>query len=433
MLRRETFIICLVMIVCTGAVLAVLLLRPGDPGATDRITPERYREIANELFNQALYPQAVGQYDRYLQAARPGPDETARIHYHVAKIHQDKQADFAAALARLIMAKNLAPAGDLVKDINNRMIACLEHLERSIDAQALLRERTRLTGDDSAPAARPGEPIAKLGDRLITMGDFEAALAQLPPYMAQHYDTPEKKFEFYQQFIARQVLADAAGRKGYGSDPEIQKQLGDIKQDLMVQKLLRTEVQEKSEPTAEEVRLYYEAHSGDYIRPRAVEIAHLQVKDEDQARELLKQLRDGADFAELCREHSADEKTRDDGGYIGFIEEDQPIPGLGEQPALTRAAFDVKVGEYSYVVESDLGYHLLKVLSDRPRSRIPFEQAAERVRADLTRERMQKTQQDLLERYLKAEDIRLYEDVFLQQVGLDSRGFSSRQQPAIGE
>lgn len=410
---RDTYILGGLIVVCSVVVIAAEVLMGAGGATTDA---EVYRSIAGELATKNLHAQAIGYYDRYLEAARPAPEKAANIHYAVGKMYQDELANFEEALSRYVAAKNLHDKAPYERELNSRMVQCLERLERSLDAKNLLRESTALKADrrKSVPADKV---IATVGERQYSIADFEAEWQKLPPMVRQQMTDPQRKFEVFRQIIARDVLAEAAERKGLAKDPEVQRRLEEMRSDIIVQTLLEQEVESKVAPTEQDLRLFHEARSERYIMPRQVEIAHIQLDTREEAEEVLDDLRDGADFAATAREESEDAATADKGGYIGFVTEEGPIPGLGAFPSINRAAFDVRVGQYSFVVETDLGYHILHIMSERPRDVAPFDQVRDQVRQDFIAERSQEVQQELFQRYLEGDDVAINETAFYRQLG----------------
>ena len=63
--------------------------------------------------------------------------------------------------------------------MNKNVIACLERLQRPADAQQALKESTSFEGQTQK--SRPGEVIAKIGNRDITLGDLDFEISKLPP------------------------------------------------------------------------------------------------------------------------------------------------------------------------------------------------------------------------------------------------------------
>ncbi len=88
---------------------------------------------------------------------------------------------------------------------------------------------------------------------------------------------------------------------------------------------------------------------------------HILVDTEEEARQLLDQIRAGADFAELARRYSQDASTRDAGGDLGFFPR-----GILTSPEVEEAAFALQPGQISDVIRSELGYHIIQVVERDP-------------------------------------------------------------------
>jgi len=91
-----------------------------------------------------------------------------------------------------------------------------------------------------------------------------------------------------------------------------------------------------------------------------VKARHILVKDENKAKEIEKKIKDGGNFADLAKEFSEDQSSKDDGGMLAggeFLFKE--LSGL--PPEIEDAIFKLKAGEVSPIVKSSLGFHLLKV------------------------------------------------------------------------
>ena len=94
-----------------------------------------------------------------------------------------------------------------------------------------------------------------------------------------------------------------------------------------------------------------------------VHIRHIAVNSPESAQDIVTQLQEGADFAELAVSRSEDTLTRDDGGDLGWF------PAGIVAPELERVAFSLQVGETSGVIQLGEGYHVIQLVerqSDRP-------------------------------------------------------------------
>ena len=105
-----------------------------------------------------------------------------------------------------------------------------------------------------------------------------------------------------------------------------------------------------------------------------------------KAEDLLKQLKNGADFAELAKKYSED-GSKDQGGDLGWFTHGQMVPEFDS------AAFALKPKELSGVVTSQYGYHIIQVMEKDPAKLKPFEEVkdelAKEVRAQSVTDKMQ--------------------------------------------
>lgn len=103
--------------------------------------------------------------------------------------------------------------------------------------------------------------------------------------------------------------------------------------------------------TEEEMAAYYEEHKDDFVEVHA---RHILVRTEAEAQELKAKLDAGADFAELAKEYSLDGSAQN-GGDLGYFGKGRMV-----QP-FEDAAFALEPGEISEPVQTQFGYHLIKV------------------------------------------------------------------------
>ena len=227
--------------------------------AKPNVPAERVRDFANVLYNRDLYKQAIAEYEHYLQNYSLDEREQANISYTIGNIYFDRLRDYEGALAYYLRVKELYPKSELVDDASKRVIECLERLQRSADAQQALEESTMLDPAKATPK-RPGEVIAKIGDREITTGDLEFEMKNLPPFMQAQIKDRGKKIEFLKQYIASELLYNTAKRKGLENDQEVIAAAFQAKKNLAVQKLLQEEIGQNVQIDPSNLELYYRAN-----------------------------------------------------------------------------------------------------------------------------------------------------------------------------
>lgn len=124
----------------------------------------------------------------------------------------------------------------------------------------------------------------------------------------------------------------------------------DLKLNLTLRKLAAGSL------TEEDKKGFYEKNKE---RLAQVEASHILVKTKEEADSILKELKEGKDFAALAQKHSLDPQSKPKGGYLG------PFSHGVMDPAFEKGAFETKVGEISDVIKSNFGFHIIKVVSKK--------------------------------------------------------------------
>lgn len=149
---------------------------------------------------------------------------------------------------------------------------------------------------------------------------------------------------------------------------------------------LKAEDLEPAEPVTEEaVKTYYEEQKNQYLEPERRRVSHILVdlgEDAAAAKEkadmLLAELNSGADFATLAEEKSDDIVSAELGGDLDWIEREMMDPAF-EDAAFSLAA----VGDVSEVVESEFGYHIIKLTDIQRQQAQSFDDVKDELRAEL--------------------------------------------------
>jgi len=247
----------------TAFLLGGLLLSSCQKASKPAVDADKLREYAGDLVNRALYKQAIDVYSDYLANYNINDDERANVNYIIANTYFDRVHDYESALAYYLKVKHLYPESSLIGEINKKVVACLERLERSEDAQQALDETVQMN-PDAKPKKRPGAVVARIGKREITQGDLDFELSQLPQSVREQFKTKEQKLNFLRDFVATELLYDTAKRAGLDKDAEVIEAAFQAKKGYMVQKLLQQRIAAKAQIEADDLQLYWDAHKDDY-------------------------------------------------------------------------------------------------------------------------------------------------------------------------
>lgn len=245
----------------------------------------------------------------------------------------------------VMLAERQRSGRPLPKDSAEYAALRLQIVERLIEDELLVQQAARDT-------------MVKVTDQQV-QSTVEASLRQT-------------RSQFSSDLEYRQQLQDA----GLGTPEEYRRYVTEqVRRDLIKQQLIQV-LREKNEirsvpPTEEEIREYYESSKAlQPKRPAAVAFRQIAIRPlpdsaarADALREadsVLAALRAGADFAAAARRFSDDPQTRDQGGELGWFRRGYMVREF------EAAAFHMRPGQISDVVESPFGFHLIQVERAEP-------------------------------------------------------------------
>lgn len=178
-------------------------------------------------------------------------------------------------------------------------------------------------------------------------------------------------------------------KKSFGSEDEFNQTLAQygmtvdsLRQDAEVQVKIRKILEPQVKVTDEDIKAYYDQNKASMSTPEQIRASHILVATKAEAEDILKQLKGGADFATLAKEKSTDTGTKDNGGDLNFF-----AKGTME-PAFEDAAFKLKKGELSGVVQTSYGYHIIKKTDEKPAVTPTLEEKKEDIKYQLVTQKV---------------------------------------------
>ncbi len=202
-------------------------------------------------------------------------------------------------------------------------------------------------------------------------------------------------------------------KQQFPSEAEFQKELTkrhttmaqleeEQRRDLINAKTIEAEVAPKLAVTDQDLDAFYKGNPEQFKEPETVRASHILVgvaKDaapaakqaaKTEAEGLLKRVKAGEDFAALAKAHSKDSVSAAVGGDLNFFPKGQMVPPFD------AAVFAMKPGEISNLVETDFGYHIIKLTDRRDGRVVPLAEVKDRL-SDFLKQRKQ---QELVQQYL---------------------------------
>jgi parvulin-like peptidyl-prolyl isomerase len=409
--RRNFYLLCtsLAILVLLAASMAYLLFvetQTSTTPGTRGVHGEGRRDLAGKLLSAGLKTKAIEQYELYLSEADLPADRLARVAYTLGKLSME-EGNYEDALSWLYQVEMLDPKTELAPEVGSKIVACLERLGRSAQAQYSLEARSGL---DKAPGDefRGDRVVAQIGNDVVTLSELDEAIESMPEWMRSAIEEPAQKEAFLKQYVAEELLHRKARRLELDKDPSVRMQSERAMRQLMIQKVLEDEIKAKVKISAEDVKLYYQAHQGRYAEKEAFKIRMITV-DEDRLDVVRKALEGGEEFSDLARAHSLDEATRGQGGEVDdWIEQGLDPTGLGDPARLWEALANQEEGEVTEPIQANDMYYLFQIASRRPPRAHSLEEARKQVETDLYKERVEKAYQELIQQALRASEVKLF-------------------------
>jgi peptidyl-prolyl cis-trans isomerase C len=215
-----------------------------------------------------------------------------------------------------------------------------------------------------------GEPITN-ADLALAAAEFGDQLAQIAP--------ERRDAALFDLVVNIRLASKAAQAAGIQTEPSVVRRL-----DLARDRTLYSEYLRKkfiSVVTDEAVRARFEEELKTFEPEDELKARHILVKTEEEAKVIIDQLNDGADFAEIAKEKSMDPGSGQSGGDLGFFKRGTMVRPFEE------AAFDLKPGKYTRnPVKSDFGWHVILVEERRTEPPPTFEAESQRIQQEMIRE-----------------------------------------------
>jgi peptidyl-prolyl cis-trans isomerase SurA len=173
-----------------------------------------------------------------------------------------------------------------------------------------------------------------------------------------------------------------------------------IRNHILQQKVISSEVGSHISIGEDEVKKYYEAHKSEYVRPEEVALREIEVgtqgKSPDEltalkkkAETALKRVQDGEDFGEIAKRYS-DSSTKDQGGFLGVYKRGELAKELEDK------VFNMKRNELTGVLETKQGYLILQVLEHYDEGQQPLDKVRNEISDKLYTTRLEPAMRDYL-------------------------------------
>lgn len=273
----------------------------------------------------------------------------------------------------------------------------------------------------SAPLAFADEinpVLGKVGDFSLREIDLDRLIASQPPQAQKQFqEKPELKSSLVRDLLLKKAIAMKARKDGYDRNPEYREKLSYLLDDFLAQEYLAKVVLADIKVPEDDMRKYYKEHEQEFLLTETVKARHIFIQlsakatEEEKAaarkkaEEILARLKKGEDFAKVALETSDDTDSAKNGGLLGLL-----TPGKTNSEEFEKAAFALKTGETSDIVQSPFGFHIIKADEKNDKRIATFDESRSYIEAMLKKALEQKKGEEFVEKIYKESGLEVFAD-----------------------
>jgi peptidyl-prolyl cis-trans isomerase C len=292
----------------------------------------------------------------------------------------------------------------------------------------------------SVTAMSSSAAVAKVNGTIITRGELDRALKVMLAQTGTSSTLPADQKKAAETAVINKLVSTEllyqAGRKlevkdiekkvsaqinsikaKFPSPAQFEKSLqengiteNDLKEyarkELYINNLIETQIASKVSVSNAEEKKFYDENPDKFKLPESVHASHILIgvdakstdaekkQAKQKAEAILQKVKGGEDFATAAKENSTCPSSAQ-GGDLGFFTKGQMVP------AFENAAFSLKPGELSDVVETQFGYHIIKVIEKQPARTVSYDEAKQKIQDFLKSQKIGKNINDYVEKLRK--------------------------------
>ncbi len=243
-------------------------------------------------------------------------------------------------------------------------------------------------------------PLAEVYDSVLTVGDFvEIAL----PVYLRSKDKSNINEAVINSWIDHKLVDHEAISRHYEMTTDLRDRVRRYQNQFLENVFIKRVIEPLIVVTDEALENYYLNNQKNYLNPALFKVQQITVETMEEARNILNQLENGADFSWLAKIKSPDSEEDVEGGYIWLTRKELPKP--------VREIIDsLKPGDISPIFSTDSRYSIIKLSAKTEESIKEFDKVKDNVTMAYFREQLVKLYNKYLEKLRQEAEIRVFDD-----------------------
>lgn len=240
--------------------------------------------------------------------------------------------------------------------------------------------------------------LAVVGGQEITEELLDLFLQTMPREQQAYISNPQFREQALEQLVSLFLFAKKAEDDKLEETEEFQSVIANAKRDILAQMAMR-DVLKTAEVSEEEMKEYYDANQAQYKKGATVSAKHILVAAEEKCNEILAAITSGEKAFEQAAQEFSTCPSGQRGGDLGTFGKGQMVPEF------EKAAFEAEINQVVGPVQTQFGYHLIKVEAKNEAEVAAFEEVKESIKRALIQQKQNKlytdTVAELKEKYME--------------------------------
>lgn len=209
----------------------------------------------------------------------------------------------------------------------------------------------------------------------ITEKELNDLIKNYPPEQQIYMSSPQAKQQVLEQIIAFHLFHKMAVEEKITESKEYEEMIEKMKVEL-ASHMAATSIIEGVKVEEAEEKAFYEENPDLFEAQAQVSAKHILVENENSANDIAKEIANGLAFEEAAKKYSTC-PSKERGGDLGYFAKGQMVPEF------EKAAFEGEIGKVIGPVQTQFGYHLIRVEDKKESSVVPFEEVQNQIHQQL--------------------------------------------------
>jgi len=240
----------------------------------------------------------------------------------------------------------------------------------------------------------------------ITKQQLDYAVKSYEKSQKKNFTTKEEKMTLVQNLIRRQLILQLEEMAAYRNDPLIKQSVKNYQDSLIIDKYLREHIAQRMNVSEEELKNYYKWNRPDFGSPVKVEARHILLRSRADAENIMVKLAQGEDFVQLASDYSIDLPLARQGGLMAAA----PIKKDEALSEIDRVLFSLSEGQVSDIVETEYGFHIIRVDKIIPPEIKSFEEVKDEINKKLIWQKHNEAYNEMTAELEKKAEIEVFEE-----------------------